>query len=101
MKKLYESLCYLNNISNIHKSDNILSKDLHDCYSKSFVKYKKVKHLFKDSNKLSLFGNQKILLEQIIEKDKIQKIYNYLILDKLCGLMNISQKLNLITFQKN
>ena len=101
MKKLYENLYYLNNLNNINNNTSILSKDLHDCYSNSFINYKRVKNLFKNSSKLSLFGKQKILLEQLIEKDKIRKIYNYLILDKLCGLKNTNHKLNLIIFEKN
>lgn len=101
MKKLYENLFYLNDLNNLKSNTSILSKDLHDCYSKSFINYKKFKNLYKNNSKLSLFGKQKILLEEIIEKDRIQKIYNYLILEKLCGLQNNNLKLNLIIFEKN
>ena len=96
MKKLSKNLRYLDNISNTCNNTSISSKDLHDCYSQSFVNYKKLKNTFKNNNKSSLFGKQEILIEQLIEKDKIQKIYKYLILDKLCGSKNTNQKLNLI-----
>jgi hypothetical protein len=101
MKKLSKNLRYLDNISNTCNNTSISSKDLHDCYSQSFVNYKKLKNTFKNNNKSSLFGKQEILIEQLIEKDKIQKIYKYLILDKLCGSKNTNQKLNLIIFEKN
>ena len=39
MKKLNKSLRFLDNINNSYNNNSISSKDLHDCYSQSFVNY--------------------------------------------------------------